>query len=300
MFRSLLAIFILTSVVALPQGKHDIMNRNLFYTLFYDVTGKPEYHFLTDPAKIKGAKIKKMEVIKGWDYISDPSIPDVKGIQGFDSKQSIEFDNNGNPVSYSYHNYAFEGNSVDKLTLIYGKDGAITGAKVASSDSTGKQPYWSGEWVFKNDGGKLTSLSYKDDPNSGKRESYPVYNFSYRADGSLEKITSVAEVKDLILCDEKGRVSTLKMYGADYTFHYDKNGRITKESVRDEYGEKWDMIYKYDAKGNLTSVESDDKAFTFKKMTYTLAKDGFPSKAKLLWDTSSSRMGANYEFKYTK
>ncbi len=301
MFRSLLAIFILTSVVALPQGKHDTMNRNIFYLLVEDFTfNKPGYHILTDAAKIKAAKVKKMEVIAGWEYISDPSIPDVKGIEGFDSKETLEFDNNGNPISYSLHGYAFEGNYVDKLIFVYGKEGAITGAKLVSTDSTGKNTNWSGEYVFKSEGGKLTSISYKDDPNGGKREAYPVYYFSYRADGSLEKINAGSDAIVLMTCDEKGRISTHDKLVIKFTFHYDKNGRITKESNQDEYGEKWDMIYKYDAKGNLTSVESDDKGYTFNKMIYTLSKDGLPAKAKNLWDTRSSRMGQNYEFRYTK
>jgi YD repeat-containing protein len=281
------------------------MNKNLFYLLVHDFSyNKPGYHLLIDPAKIKGAKVKKMEVIKGWEYISDPSIPDVNGIMGIDKKETLEFDNNGNPVSYSIQGYSFDVNYIDKLSLIYGKDGANPGAKLASSDSTGSDTYWSGEWVFNNEGDRIASISYKDDPNSGKREEYPVYNFLYRADGSLEKITSKstsgAEVKELIICDEKGRISTLKMYDIDYTYLYDKNGRITKESNRDEYGEKWEMIYKYDTKGNLTSVESDEKGYTFNKMTYTLSKDGLPAKAKNLWDTKSGRMGQNYEFRYTK
>ncbi|MCC6636441.1 MAG: hypothetical protein IT278_01795 [Ignavibacteriaceae bacterium] len=300
MKRFLLFIFMCASVAVFPQGKSDRLNSTIFYVLVADVTfNKPNYHLLINPAKIKSAKIKKMEVIQSLDYISDPSLPDIKGIESIDRREIVEYDKNGNPIKFSNYSYSWDGFLLD-YTISYGQDGLISGVSMTSQDTTKKMINYSGKYMFAVNAGKLSTITYEDDPQFKGMGLPNSYNFVYRSDGSLEKITAGVDAHDFITCDEKGKVATLLLGSKKIRYHYDKNGVITKESVEDEYGDKWEMTYKYDSKENLLSVKSNKDAFIFEEMTYSLAKDGFPSKAKLLYDTKSSRRGVNFEFKYSK
>lgn len=299
MKKTILFFLLSLSFVTLPQGKHDRMNANIFYLMVYDLTfSKPAYHIMTDAAKIKAAGVKKMEVTKGWTYIVDPSIPDVKGIEGYDRKDIIEFDKNGNPLKYSHYSYTWDP-ALLEATFTYDKEGAITATSIASKDTAGKVIYWAGKYKFNYKSGKLASVNYEEDPEHKGRGSLNSYDFTYRPDGTLEKITLGSEAMELIKGDEKGRIGTLLLYGMSYTYSYDANSRVTKESIKDDYGDKWDMIYKYDAKGNLLSVKSSGD-IVFEEMNYTVGKDGFPLKAKLKYETKSSGRAVNYEFRYTK
>lgn len=300
MKRFLLFMFLCASVAVFPQEKSDRLNSTIFYVLVADVTfNKPNYHLLINPAKIESAKIKKMEVIQSLNYISDPSLPEINGIESIAGRDILEFDNNGNPIKFSYYSYSWDGLLLDYI-ISYGQDGLISGVSMTSQDTTKKMINHSGKYIFKVDAGKLSTITYEDDPQFKGMGLPNSYNFVYRGDGSLEKITAGVDAHDFIACDEKGRIATLLIGSTKYRYQYDKNGVITKESVEDEYGDKWEMIYKYDSKGNLLTVKSNEDAFLFEEMTYSLAKDGFPSKAKLLYDTKSGRRGVNYEFKYSK
>lgn len=299
MKKTILFFLLSLSFVTLPQGKHDRMNANIFYLMVYDLTfSKPSYHILTDAAKMKAAGIKKMEVIKGWTYLVDPSIPDVKGIEGYERREIIEFDKNGNPAKYFEYTYSWEPVLLE-ATFTYDKEGAITATSIASKDTAGKVIYWAGKYKFNYKSGKLASINYEEDPEHKGRGDLNSYDFTYRIDGTLEKITAGSEARELIKGDEKGRIGTILLYGMSYNYSYDANNRVTSESVKDEYGDNWEMIYKYDAKGNLLSVKSSGD-IVFEEMNYTVGKDGLPTKAKHLYDTKSSREGANFEFRYTK
>lgn len=299
MKKVILFFLISLSFVILPQGKHDRMNANIFYLMVYDLTfSKPGYHIPTDAAKMKATGIKKMEVIEGWNYIVDPAIPDVQGIQGYNRREIIEFDKSGNPLKYFHYSYNWDPVLLE-ATFTYDKEGAITTTSIASKDTTGMVIYWAGKYKFNYKSGKLASVEFEKDPEQKGRDDFNSYDFTYRPDGTLEKITAGSKSIELIKADEKGRIGTLLLYGMSFTYSYDADSRIIKESVKDEYDENWEMIYEYDAKGSLISVKAKSDHF-FYEITYTLGQEGLPIKAKLLYDTKSSREGVNFEFGYTK
>ncbi len=300
MIKFILLFLLFVTSVVIPQGKNEALNSTIFYVFITDVTfSKPSYHLLVDPAKIKAGKIKKREVIRSMEYLSDPSFPDVKGIESIDSREIVEYDKNGNPVKFSLYSYSWDGSLMD-YSIKYDKDGSISEILVTSSDTTKKVINYTGKYQFRVIAGKITTINYDVDPQYKGMGLPNSYNFSYRSDGSLEKITAGVDAHNFITCDEKGRISTMVIGAQKYMYHYEKNGSISRESVVDEYGEKWEMIYNYDAIGNLLSVKTNEDAFLFMEMSYTFGKEGFPAKAKLLFDTKSSRQGINYEFNYTK
>lgn len=298
MYKKFLFLLLLFTLPVLTQKQNERMNANLFTLLVFDISfNRLPYHIIPEPSKIKSLKIKSMEVIKGWNYISDLSMPDVKGIHGIDKKYLTVFGKEGNPVKFVMSESAWEMGTVQELTFAYNQSGLISGAAINSKDTTGKLN-WQGEYTFTFDGDKITSVKYVDKPGSPKREIFANYSLKYGKNGLLTDIMNDSEKERIMEFDLKERMITLNGYNRVISFVYDDNDRIIKESVTSD-GEGWDLFYKYDAKGNLLSVKSSDDYF-FEEMTYTSGSDGLPVKAIFKYDTKSSREGVNFEFRYTK
>lgn len=298
MYKKFLILILLFTLPVLTQKQNDRMNANLFNLLVFDISfNRLPYHIISHPSKVKSLKIKSMEVIKGWNYISDLSIPDVKGIHGIDKKYLTVFGKDGNPVKFVLSESAWEMGTVQELTLAYNQRGLISGAEISSKDTTGKLN-WQGEYTFTFDGDKSTSIKYVDKPGSPKREIFTNYSLKYGQNGLLTEIINDGEMERLMEFDSTERMTTLRGYSRVTGFFYDEKDRIIKETVTFD-GEGWDLVYKYDTKGNLLSVKSSDDYF-FEEMIYTSGSDGLPVKAIFKYDTKSSREGVNFEFRYTK
>lgn len=299
MKKLIILFLILASQIVFPQGKNPHFNSTVLYLMVYDhIFSATDFYTLIDPAKIKAAKIKKIEAIQSWDFTTDPSLPDA-GFEGIGRRDIFEFDKNGNPVKYLQYSFSFEG-YLTEYQIEYDKAGFISAVTATGKDTTGKNIFYTEKYTFNFTDGKLTSISGKDPNDEAGRWGTGSYNFIYRPDGSLEKITAGSAGKELIYCDEKGRILQLKVFSQVYTYYYDKNGRVAKINYVESYnGDNWDWVYSYDAKGSLLSVKSTDE-YTMEQKTYTPGKDGFPLKAKLKYETKSSGRAVNYEFRYTK
>lgn len=298
-----LKAFLLFAVFALPhlaQSNNQHVNSTIYYLLLSDISGgKPDHHLLNDPAKVKAAKIRKMEAIKGKEYAVGSSATDEKGIKAFDRREIIEFDKNGNPVKYSYYNYSW-GGSFTEMIFTYNQNGDIAGASVSSKDTTGKKVTWSGKYKFKTESVRLTGITWEDDPGGKRSPLYDKYEFSYRSDGTLEKVFAGKNKILKIRCDEKGRVSVFISFNMSYLYNYDLKGVINAERYFDTDEEtEWGMNYEFDPKGNLLSITSGDEN-NFEQKIYTPGKDGFPASARYIEQGNESRIGANLEFRYTK
>ena len=86
--------FLFFAFFALPllaQSSNQHINLTIYYLLLTDITGgKPDHHLLNDPAKVKAAKIREMEAIKGIGYALGSSVTEEKGIKAFDRREIIE------------------------------------------------------------------------------------------------------------------------------------------------------------------------------------------------------------------
>lgn len=298
-----LKAFLFFAFFALPllaQSSNQHINLTIYYLLLTDITGgKPDHHLLNDPAKVKAAKIREMEAIKGIGYALGSSVTEEKGIKAFDRREIIDFDKNGNPVKYSYYNYSWGGSFTEMIT-IYNPNGDITGATISYGDTTGKKVSWSGKYRFKTESGRVTGITYEDDPGSKRSPLYDKYEFSYRADGTLEKVFAGKNRTIKMICDEKGRVSVFLSFNMSYLYNYDVKGTINGERYFNTSEEtEWGMNYEFDSRGNLLSITSDDEN-NFEQKIYAPGNDGFPIEAKYIEQGHESRVGASMDFSYTK
>jgi len=295
----------LIAVLALPlfaQSKTPYFNHVIYYLLMSDVNGgKPDDYLLNDPAKIKAAKIKKMEVIKGKEYQISPSGGEEKGIKAINRRQVLEFDKNGNPVKFLQYSYSY-GGSLTELIFTYNSNGEISGASYAQKDTTGKKIEVSGKFKFEFKSGKLTNITYENGPGEKRFTLDEKYELAYRADGTIEKITGgkIDWPKTRLKGDYKGRVGVHEAWKT-YVYNYDLNGVINGLAVFDILNDtEWTMNHEFDAKGNLLSITSSDEKY-IDRMTFVPGKDGFPVSAKYVYQPDEKTvMGSNYEFRYTK
>ncbi len=297
---------ILIAVLALPllaQSKTPYFNQVIYYLLMSDVNGgKPDDYLLNDPAKIKTAKIKKMEVIKGKDYTVGPSGGEEKGIKEIDSRQVLEFDKNGNPVKFLNYSFA-NGGSLTELIITYNSNGEISGASYAQKDTTGKKVKVSGKFKFEFKSGRLTNITYENGPGEKRWTLDEKYELAYRADGTIEKISGWKGndwPKVRLKGDYKGRVGVHESWDT-YVYNYDQKDVINGLAVSNIMdGSEWTMNYEFDSKGSLLSITSSNEKY-IDRMTFVPGKDGFPVSAKHVYQPDDETvLGSNYEFRYTK